>query len=119
MVKFLPKTEDDRVEFTFPPDWDPFQGIFDLKQVQWRLPSNDPPTIQFIFQGQPGPLGIVVRHPIHWGFITISAATVYTSWPIPDMGEDELSEDVAIDNYVADVVNEDGYPLNYYRAQAT
>lgn len=89
------------VQFMWPPGRDPFE-IFNMnrdRQLAWMIAGN---LVKIYVGGEWGHFQNVARHPVNWGWLLVNSGTVWTSWPMPAMGEDVLIED----EYVNDLVPE-------------
>lgn len=77
--RFFPEQEGQKVEWYFEAGYNPFDGVFDLQDIAWERELQGG-IIRFNITGNQGPCGGITRHPTNWGFVLISAATIYTSF---------------------------------------
>lgn len=88
-VRFFPTKEGGSMAWEWPEVdgevMNPFAAMMDVSQMNdmsWHFEERTDNTyLQLFISGQRGPQEVVARHPVNWGWILFSNATVWTSWP--------------------------------------
>ncbi|GMI04503.1 hypothetical protein TrVE_jg11778 [Triparma verrucosa] len=86
-VRFLDPTDGSKMSWVWPKDkqgraMNPFvqMGMTEqMDSMSWGL-INMNRQVQMFFAGQRGPIEVIARHPITWGWVLFSEATVWSSW---------------------------------------